>query len=297
MKMETKDDNKWNLPRNLVMENFLKTYPTTKGLYLVDELHPRLHQDVTVPPFIQCSNITDNFFVSYLWMSGGDTASRTHVDTDENWLTVVSGAKRIVLISPVFSLDLYTESDRLQGVLDTNLHAFNVNDRPHLQRVRYVIADVGEGDSVFIPQFWWHQVNSSAGRQLSVAQWWKSRPHGNALVQPTYHKGLSSRLAYAGALANYERSVLADTPEHGGVCESNPTEKLLTDYEIATDREEYLTDGRRDAWNVRQCSVLFVPVHGAGNMCEHRDCVHVCWKQNGCCMVVGGAAGSSKCGM
>eukprot|EP00041_Stephanoeca_diplocostata_P018852 m.399101 g.399101 ORF g.399101 m.399101 type:complete len:101 (-) comp21144_c0_seq16:1137-1439(-) len=85
------------------------------------------------------------------------------------------------------------ESDRLQGVLDTNLHAFNVNDRPHLQRVRYVIADVGEGDSVFIPQFWWHQVNSSAGRQLSVAQWWKSRPHGNAVVQPTYHKGLSSR--------------------------------------------------------------------------------------------------------
>lgn len=33
------------------------------------------------------------------------------MDTDENWLTVVAGAKRIVLISPVFSLDLHTGTD------------------------------------------------------------------------------------------------------------------------------------------------------------------------------------------
>lgn len=65
-------------------DEFFSTYNTTKGLYMVDELPPTLHADVAVPKFLHCDEITDMFFVSYLWISAGGAQPRNPILPSHN---------------------------------------------------------------------------------------------------------------------------------------------------------------------------------------------------------------------
>ena len=92
--METKDDDKWNLPPEEKFSNFLKTYEE-KNRYLVDEVTPEMREEITMPLCLRCEEIDRYFFVSYYWMSSGGTRSTLHIDTDENLLNVLKGHKRV----------------------------------------------------------------------------------------------------------------------------------------------------------------------------------------------------------
>jgi hypothetical protein len=104
------------------------------------------------------------------------TASQGHVDTDENLLYVIRGSKVLTMMSPLFSTALHADETRIMGVLDQNFGRLDLKKWPRYAGVRYVMAEVNAGDGVYLPQNWWHQVNSTSTHQLGVATWWKSRP-------------------------------------------------------------------------------------------------------------------------
>mmetsp|Transcript_3206 Transcript_3206/g.7803 ORF Transcript_3206/g.7803 Transcript_3206/m.7803 type:complete len:598 (+) Transcript_3206:76-1869(+) len=252
LRMETKDDDKYNIPDGMSADEFFSSYNTTRGLYLVDELPPALHSDVGVPGFMHCDDITQMFFVSYLWVSAGGTASQGHVDTDENLLYVVRGQKVLTLVSPVFSTSLHADDTRAMGVLDQNFAQLNLAEWPRYTSVRYLHAEVNAGDGVYLPQNWWHQVNSTRGHQLGVATWWKSRPEQRAVPEGSdpvnaYFRGRDLKLSYGTVLENYARSVLTD-PERRATCRVEPTPKTMADYEFATDREDFVKEGNAGDW-------------------------------------------------
>jgi len=64
------------------------------------------------------------------------------------------------MVSPVYSHDLYADDMRQMGVLDINASAVDLERYPHVMNIRYHEAIVEEGDCVYIPQMWWHQVYS-----------------------------------------------------------------------------------------------------------------------------------------
>ena len=64
------------------------------------------------------------------------------------------------MVSPVYSRYLYADESRLLGVSDINPQAVDMDKYPDFVKVRYVTAIVEEGDVVYIPQMWWHQVIS-----------------------------------------------------------------------------------------------------------------------------------------
>ena len=90
----------------------------------------------------------------------GNTSSQIHIDTDENLLCVIHGHKKSILVSPEYSNDLYTDHGRTLGVSDINPLAVDMKKYPRVKNVRYEMANMSEGDCLYLPQMWWHQVIS-----------------------------------------------------------------------------------------------------------------------------------------
>lgn len=86
-------------------------------------------------------------------MSNGGTASKLHIDTDENLLTVIQGSKDIVLISPKYSRHLYADEARLIGVSEVNVSAVDLKKYPRIANMRYLTAHLGvsSGTSILQP--------------------------------------------------------------------------------------------------------------------------------------------------
>ncbi len=98
VRMETKDDDKYNIPPSQKFSKFLDEYKNEKSkLYLVDEVLPRMRDEIILPLCLRCEEIDRYFFVSYIWLSAGNTMSTVHIDTDENLLCVIKGHKRVSL--------------------------------------------------------------------------------------------------------------------------------------------------------------------------------------------------------
>ena len=163
--METRDDDKWNIPPSMKLHEFLSQY-TQANRYLVDEVLPDMRKDVILPLCLRCEEMSSYFFVSYFWMSTGGTSSSIHIDTDENLLCVIHGHKAVLMVSPVYSTFLYSDESRVLGVSDIDPKAVDLEKYPDVMKIRYHSAMVEEGDIVYIPQMWWHQVIS---RQVLVS--------------------------------------------------------------------------------------------------------------------------------
>ena len=56
LNMETRDDDKWNIPPGRTIGSFLKVYREA-NLYLVDELPPEMRKDINMPLCVRCDEI------------------------------------------------------------------------------------------------------------------------------------------------------------------------------------------------------------------------------------------------
>ncbi|XP_077989152.1 uncharacterized protein LOC144443519 [Glandiceps talaboti] len=245
-KMETKDDDKTVFLSSRKLNDFLDAYETG-NLYLVDEVAPEMRDEVTMPLCLRCEEISTKFFVTYFWMSSGGTNSSIHEDTDENMLCVIRGSKRTLLISPSYSHDLYADDANVLGFSPVPADKVDLEKYPRVMNVRYTVANMEEGDMLYLPQMWWHQVNSGKGRQQAVAMWWKSKPwwkssdkHAMPRDPEDAKNDLSSaerKFSFSSILAYYERWIqktghLVPRPK----CESQY--KTMADFHFESDNYE-----------------------------------------------------------
>lgn len=244
VRMETKDDDKYNIPPNENFNAFLDKYREKNSkLYLVDEVMPRMREEVVLPLCLRCEEMDKMFFVSFLWLSGGGTMSTAHIDTDENLLCVLNGHKRTLMVSPIYSKYLYADDARVMGVCDVNTTSVDLEKFPDVTKVRYWEAIADEGDCVFIPQMWWHQVYSRKERQLAVALWWKSKPFwkdvqksgkvGSIKLTPEQRKE-KKPYSFSEALQEYEEWVYEVAPEVPRI-RCREQRKFMSDYQWETD--------------------------------------------------------------
>ena len=64
------------------------------------------------------------------------------------------------MVSPIYSHDLYADDARQMGVLDVNASAVDLEKYPRIMNTHYYEAKLEQGDCVYLPQMWWHQVYS-----------------------------------------------------------------------------------------------------------------------------------------
>ncbi|CAL8464138.1 g3673 [Coccomyxa elongata] len=112
-----------------------------------------------------------------LWMCTRGSRSSLHYDPYHNLLCMVTGSKRVRCMSPattqwLYPQPLYGESPNHSAVdfaqPDLARHPLYAEALQH-----QLSANLQAGDALFLPEGWWHQIDSEAVT-IAVNFWWRS---------------------------------------------------------------------------------------------------------------------------
>ncbi|XP_024164996.1 uncharacterized protein LOC112172060 isoform X1 [Rosa chinensis] len=132
-----------------------------------------LREDIQMPAFLE-----DKSLISVnLWMNNAQARSSTHYDPHHNLLCIVSGCKQVVLWPPsatpvLYPMPIYGEASNHSSVPLDNLDFSNYpRAESSMEYSQKVILHAG--DALFIPEGWFHQVDSD-DLTIAVNFWWQS---------------------------------------------------------------------------------------------------------------------------
>ncbi|XP_041481825.1 uncharacterized protein LOC121428994 [Lytechinus variegatus] len=157
---------------------------------------PKLEEDVEDPPYIQ--DVLDRRHLN-IWLSDGDTLGKLHFDPFDNFLCQLRGRKELTLFEPHNNTQLYeahipeallgfdpaTQRFRRKKLMDSTsmvMSPVDIKDPdykrfPEFAEARPLNCTLTEGDILFMPAFWWHEVqsypNEIEGRNLAVNFWYE----------------------------------------------------------------------------------------------------------------------------
>ncbi|CAO1946163.1 unnamed protein product [Urochloa humidicola] len=133
-----------------------------------------LREDVQEPIFLRGKSFSSINF----WMNGAHLRSSTHYDPHHNLLCVVAGCKKVTLWPPSASPFLYPMPVYGEA---SNHSSVSIEEPDYLSytRARYMKeyserVILNRGDVLFIPEGWYHQVDSD-DLTIAINFWWKSR--------------------------------------------------------------------------------------------------------------------------
>jgi tRNA wybutosine-synthesizing protein 5 len=160
--------------------------------YMLDELKGGMLDEIIVPEYLRCTNVTKSVESLLLWMSSGETNGLLHYDQYDNILTVLRGTKTVVLIAPGHADDLHVDDevpDETQDEASKTLPKVNLSPIdpdsvdmivfPGVQNAKYFVVELNAGDSLYLPMLWFHQIRAAPGSNIAVNLWW------NQHIDPT----------------------------------------------------------------------------------------------------------------
>lgn len=140
------------------------------GATAVEENFPAISRENTL-------GILDKPAKPYLWLGNAVTAA-THYDNLDGINCMVAGRKRFTFFPPDQLPNLYIGPlDLGPGGQPTSLVKVSAPDLERYPRFEQAlaaaeVAEVEPGDAVYIPNLWWHNVESFEPLNLSVNFWW-----------------------------------------------------------------------------------------------------------------------------
>uniref|UniRef100_A0A0E0N352 JmjC domain-containing protein n=1 Tax=Oryza rufipogon TaxID=4529 RepID=A0A0E0N352_ORYRU len=146
-----------------------------------------LKEDIQEPTFLRGKP----FSSINIWMNRAHLRSSTHYDPHHNLLCVVAGCKKVTLWPPssspyLYPMPVYGEASNHSSV------SIEEPDYSRYTRARYM-KEYSErvilncGDALFIPEGWYHQVDSD-DLTIAINFWWKSRIMNEILVDKEMNK-------------------------------------------------------------------------------------------------------------
>ncbi|XP_065185446.1 uncharacterized protein LOC135816016 [Sycon ciliatum] len=156
---------------------------------------PELEDDILPMPFLPTSMRREHL---NLWLSDGNTLGKLHFDPFDNILAQIDGIKEVTLFSPhhnermyegyipeaklgysaehgVFQRSHLLESTALV-MSPVDIKKPDLQRFPLFQKARSLKCRLTPGDVLFMPAFWWHEVQSrpspTAKRNLAVNFWY-----------------------------------------------------------------------------------------------------------------------------
>jgi hypothetical protein len=121
--------------------------------------------------------------VSRIWAGNAVTAP-THYDTSDNIACVVAGHRRCTFFPPEQLPNLYVGPlEFTPAGQPTSMVRVGAPDMARYPRYAEALAaaesaDLGPGDAVFIPNMWWHNIESLDPFNILVNYWWYDGPRG-----------------------------------------------------------------------------------------------------------------------
>ena len=128
---------------------------------------PELQDHFVVPHWIQAKKTAIN-----LWF-GHNTLTPLHFDLSSNFFAQVQGTKRFVIFAPQDSPYLYPYAVDMSmpHVSYVNPECPDLAEYPLFSRATPIEFTIQAGELLFLPAFWWHQVQSKQP-SISVSFWW-----------------------------------------------------------------------------------------------------------------------------
>ncbi|WVZ68642.1 hypothetical protein U9M48_017559 [Paspalum notatum var. saurae] len=133
-----------------------------------------LKDDIQEPIFLKGKSFSSINF----WMNGAHLRSSTHYDPHHNLLCVVAGCKKVTLWPPsaspfLYPMPVYGEASNHSSVSIEEPDYSNHARARHMKEYSESVI-LNCGDVLFIPEGWYHQVDSD-DLTIAVNFWWKSR--------------------------------------------------------------------------------------------------------------------------
>ncbi|KAL0459485.1 UNVERIFIED_CONTAM: tRNA wybutosine-synthesizing protein 5 [Sesamum latifolium] len=132
-----------------------------------------LREDIETPAFLEGKILAS----VNLWMNNARSRSSTHYDPHHNLLCIISGCKQVVLWPPsacpyLYPLPLYGEASNHSAIPLENPN-FDLYPRAKSIDEYSQKVTLHAGDALFIPEGWFHQVDSGH-LTIAVNFWWRS---------------------------------------------------------------------------------------------------------------------------
>lgn len=143
--------------------------PSHYMIFPVSDVLPELMSEFILPEY--CRDAP--WFRARFWLSAADTGSPLHRDPPDNLFAQIFGKKRFILFDPEDSANLYPHRiwSGLPDFSRVDAEHPDYQAFPRLRRARPITCEVGPGEVLYLPRYWWHQVRSLE-RSASVNLWW-----------------------------------------------------------------------------------------------------------------------------
>ena len=156
--------------------HFLATLPDLQ-LYLSQVPIDLLYQSLSLPSLPLPSIFqTLSIFQINLWINLTAVKSSLHYDSNHNLLVVYEGYKDLILISPQHSSELSSYPVHSLSCNHSNLTSDELEKVIQQQHLAVYRVRVNQGEAVFIPEGWWHQVSSGLC-SYATNYWFRSPLH------------------------------------------------------------------------------------------------------------------------
>ncbi|CAN1762410.1 Lysine-specific demethylase JMJ31 [Linum perenne] len=153
-------------------------YGVLSSIYFFPKVN--IGDDNVQPPFLE----TKELMSINLWMNNAEARSSTHYDPHHNVLCIVAGRKKVTLWPPsatplLYPMPIHGEASNHSSVAledpDFSLYPRAKYSMDYSQQVV-----LSAGDALFIPEGWFHQVDSD-NLTVAVNFWWQSNIMSNIL--------------------------------------------------------------------------------------------------------------------
>lgn len=141
---------------------------------------PELWPDVRFPPFVDEAK----YWGVNLWLGPGNNFTPLHYDPGNNFLTQIRGRKQVILCPPREIARVYPfpisyaanpYSYAANHMSQVNVVSPDLTRFPAWAHADRTLVELGPGDMLFIPVYWWHAV-WGIDQNMSINYWWRPRP-------------------------------------------------------------------------------------------------------------------------
>jgi lysine-specific demethylase 8 len=141
---------------------------------------PELWPDVRFPPFVD----EDKYRTVNFWFGPGNNFTPLHYDAADNFLAQIRGRKQVILCPPreiarcyPFPLSYAANpfSYAANHFSQVNVVSPDLTRFPGWAHADRAVLELGPGDMLFIPVYWWHAV-WGIDPNMSINYWWRARP-------------------------------------------------------------------------------------------------------------------------
>lgn len=189
-----------------------------------------LEGDIQEPIFLRGKSFSSINF----WMNKGHLRSSTHYDPHHNLLCVVSGRKKVTLWPPsaspfLYPLPVYGEASNHSSV-SVEEPDYSIYTRARYMKEYSETVILNCSDVVFIPEGWYHQVDSD-DLTIAVNFWWKSR----IMTQMLEHMDAYYLRRIMSRLVDQEMSIMAQKSPFGHLKDCTDIQhmaKTLTGFQL-----------------------------------------------------------------